>query len=144
MSFQTSLVFDYFDSLQNVIIKGDNVCKITNTKIIPIPDKDILDESMNYLGGGKGSGRAGRGPRGHLTVEKTLYSTLDIKWLDYRGKKLYLFGEGKTEEAARRHNLPLLAQMPIDPELTKLVDEGRIEEMKSEALETAANVLASR
>ena len=28
------------------------------------------------------------------------------------GKKIYLFGEGKSEEAAKRHNLPLLAQMP--------------------------------
>ena len=28
------------------------------------------------------------------------------------GKKLYLFGEGKTEEAAQRYGVPLLAKMP--------------------------------
>ena len=28
------------------------------------------------------------------------------------GKKIYLFGEGKSEEAAKRHNLPLLARCP--------------------------------
>ena len=57
------------------------------------------------------------------------------------GKKIFLFGEGKAEEAARRHGLALLAQMPIDPALTKLVDEGRIEEMRSEALSPVADVL---
>ena len=57
------------------------------------------------------------------------------------GKKISLFGEGKTEEAARRHGLPLLAQMPIDPALAKLVDEGRIEDMQSTALEPVADVM---
>ena len=33
------------------------------------------------------------------------------------GKKLYIFGEGKTEEAAKEYHLPLLAKMPIDPAL---------------------------
>ena len=46
------------------------------------------------------------------------------------GKKIYLFGEGKSEEAAKRHSLPLLAQMPIDPKLAALVDAGKIEEFE--------------
>ncbi len=50
------------------------------------------------------------------------------------GKKIYLFGEGKTEEAAARHGLPVLAQMPIEPKLAKLVDEGRIEDFEGEWL----------
>ncbi len=57
------------------------------------------------------------------------------------GKKIYLFGEGKTEEAARRHGLALLSQMPIDPALAKLVDEGRIEQMQSTALEPVVDVM---
>ena len=59
------------------------------------------------------------------------------------GKNLYLFGEGKTADAARRHGLALLAQMPIDPALARLVDEGSIEEMQSTALEPVADVLES-
>lgn len=43
------------------------------------------------------------------------------------GRKIYLFGEGKTEEAAAKYGLPVLAKMPIDPALAKLVDEGDIE-----------------
>ena len=57
------------------------------------------------------------------------------------GKKIHLFGEGKTEDAARRHGLALLAQMPIDPALARLVDEGHIEEMDSAALEPVADVM---
>lgn len=59
------------------------------------------------------------------------------------GKKISLFGEGKTEEAARRHGLALLAQMPIDPTLAKLVDEGRIEEMQSDTLEGVVDVMCA-
>ena len=57
------------------------------------------------------------------------------------GKKIYLFGEGKSEEAAKRHNLPLLAQMPIDPKLAALVDAGKIEEFEGAWLNAAADAL---
>ena len=57
------------------------------------------------------------------------------------GKKIYLFGEGKSEEAAKRHNLPLLAQMPIDPKLAALVDAGKIEEFDGTWLNAAADAL---
>ena len=60
------------------------------------------------------------------------------------GKKIYLFGEGKTDEAAKRHNLPVLAHMPIDPQLAKLVDEGKIEEMQSGALDGVVETLMSK
>ena len=57
------------------------------------------------------------------------------------GKKIYLFGEGKSEEAAKRHSLPLLAQMPIDPKLAALVDAGKIEEFEGTWLNAAADAL---
>ena len=57
------------------------------------------------------------------------------------GKKLYLFGQGKTAEAAKRHNLPLLAEMPIDPALAALADAGKIEEFQGDWLDAAANIL---
>ena len=60
------------------------------------------------------------------------------------GKKLYLFGEGKTREAAARHCLPLLAQMPIDPKLAELSDAGRIEGFQGDWLASAADVLESK
>ena len=57
------------------------------------------------------------------------------------GKKIYLFGEGKTAAAAEKHGLPLLAQMPIDPQLATLVDEGRIEDLKGNWLSGVADAL---
>ena len=50
------------------------------------------------------------------------------------GKKIYLFGEGKTEEVAAKYGLPVLAKMPIDPALAKLVDEGDIESFEGDWL----------
>ena len=50
------------------------------------------------------------------------------------GRKIYLFGEGKTEEAAAKYGLPVLAKMPIDPVLAKLVDEGDIESFEGDWL----------
>mgnify|MGYP000806892156 FL=1 len=57
------------------------------------------------------------------------------------GRKIYLFGEGKTQEAADRYGLPLLAQMPIDPALAALVDAGRIEDFQGSWLSAAADRL---
>ena len=57
------------------------------------------------------------------------------------GKKLYLFGEGKTEEAAARYGVPLLAKMPIDPALAKLVDEGNIEDFHGDWLNPAVEAI---
>lgn len=54
------------------------------------------------------------------------------------GKKIYLFGEGKTQEAADRYGLPLLVKMPIDPALAKLADAGRIEDFEGDWLDGAA------
>lgn len=60
------------------------------------------------------------------------------------GKKIHLFGEGKTADAARRHNLPLLAEMPIDPALAALVDAGDIESFKGDWLSATADKLEGK
>ena len=60
------------------------------------------------------------------------------------GKKLYLFGEGKTAEAAARHDLKLLAQMPIDPALAALTDAGDIEDFQGDWLSAAADAVEGK
>lgn len=60
------------------------------------------------------------------------------------GKKIYLFGEGKTAQAAAAHNLPLLAEMPIDPALASLTDAGSIEDFQGDWLKTVADHLAEK
>ena len=60
------------------------------------------------------------------------------------GRKIYLFGEGRSAEAAKKHGIPLLTQMPIDPQLAALTDEGRIEEFKGDWLAAAVTALEAR
>ena len=57
------------------------------------------------------------------------------------GKKIYLFGEGKTEEAAAKYGVPLLARMPIDPELARLTDNGAIETFQGDWLRSAVEAV---
>jgi hypothetical protein len=47
-------------------------------------------------------------------------------------RKIEIFGKSRAEEMARTANAPLLGQLPIDPELAKLCDEGNIERYDGE------------
>ena len=60
------------------------------------------------------------------------------------GRKIHLFGEGKTAEAAARHGLPVLAEMPIDPALAALTDAGNIEAFQGAWLDGAADKLEAK
>jgi Mrp family chromosome partitioning ATPase len=51
-------------------------------------------------------------------------------------KKLELFGKSRSQEMAEAADAPLLAQIPVDPELAKLCDEGKIERYNSEIFES--------
>ncbi len=52
------------------------------------------------------------------------------------GKKLEIFGQSKAEEMTEASGRPLLAQIPIDPQLARLCDEGNIERYNSDILKT--------
>lgn len=47
-------------------------------------------------------------------------------------KRIEIFGKSRGEEMARAVRAPLLGQLPIDPELAKLCDEGNIERYDGE------------
>lgn len=48
-------------------------------------------------------------------------------------KRIELFGKSKAQKMAQAADAPLLGQLPIDPELAKLCDEGNIESYSSES-----------
>ena len=50
-------------------------------------------------------------------------------------KKVEVFGKSRGEEMARAADAPLLGQLPIDPELAKLCDEGNIEQYNAEVVD---------
>ena len=47
-------------------------------------------------------------------------------------KRIELFGKSRGEEMARDVNAPFLGQLPLDPELAKLCDDGNIERYNAE------------
>ena len=57
------------------------------------------------------------------------------------GKKHYPFGESKIEEVAKRYDLEVIAQLPIDPKNARACDEGRIESIVSDEAKAAAEKL---
>ncbi len=56
-------------------------------------------------------------------------------------KKMEIFGKSRGEEMSRAAGAPLLGQLPLDPELAKLCDEGNIERYSSEIYNTFAQTL---
>ncbi|MCK4862749.1 MAG: Mrp/NBP35 family ATP-binding protein, partial [Dehalococcoidales bacterium] len=49
-------------------------------------------------------------------------------------KKMEIFGRSRGDEMAKTAGAPLLARIPIDPELARLCDEGTIERYDSEVM----------
>ncbi len=57
------------------------------------------------------------------------------------GKKISVFGESERPSVADAHTLATLAKLPIDPNTTKLADNGRIEEALTDGLEEAVEII---
>ncbi len=51
------------------------------------------------------------------------------------GKKMEIFGHSKAKAIAAEYGIPAVAQMPLDPSISTLADEGRIEDYDGSALE---------
>ena len=56
-------------------------------------------------------------------------------------KRLELFGKSKGEEMAQVAKAPLLGQLPLNPELAELCDEGAIERYDSDIVNSLGNFL---
>jgi len=57
------------------------------------------------------------------------------------GKRLDLFGKSRADEMAEAAGAPLLAQIPVDPEIARLCDEGDIERYDSDLTNALADAL---
>lgn len=54
------------------------------------------------------------------------------------GKRIAVFGESRIEEAAGEMQVPVLGKLPINPEMAKAADEGKITEISCQPLADAA------
>lgn len=60
------------------------------------------------------------------------------------GREIKVFGDSHIDQIADQFGYDLLAQIPVDPKLSALVDKGWIELMENNYLENAAEVLVNR
>ena len=60
------------------------------------------------------------------------------------GKRYDIFGPSHAEETARSIGVPFLGRLPIDPEIARLCDAGRIEEYAGEAFTPIARELIAQ
>lgn len=70
-----------------------------------------------------------------LVENMSYYQCLDC------GKKHNIFGESQIDETAKELGVPVLAKLPIDPEVAKLVDEGRVEDVECPQLDEFVSAL---
>ena len=59
------------------------------------------------------------------------------------GKQISVFGDSHVDETGAKYGLPVLAKMPIDPELARQADHGMIETFAGEYLDGAAKAVAA-
>lgn len=57
------------------------------------------------------------------------------------GKHINVFGESHIDKTAKDFGLNVLAKLPIDPQVAKLVDSGMIELMETEAADSIADAV---
>ncbi len=57
------------------------------------------------------------------------------------GKKISVFGDSHIDEIAGEYQIPVLAKLPIDPQLTANVDSGVIELFEGNWMDSAADTL---
>ena len=53
-------------------------------------------------------------------------------------KEIYIFGQGKTEEAAKEYGVPLLAKIPMDEKIARTADSGDMDKVDTSYVETLA------
>ena len=59
------------------------------------------------------------------------------------GKKLNIFGKSHAEETANANGIPLLAQLPIDPELAEACDAGELEKFDKDYLSDTCKLIST-
>jgi len=57
------------------------------------------------------------------------------------GKKINVFGESKLEEVAKEYGLKILGRLPINPDYALKCDEGKVEEIETDALNDAISAI---
>lgn len=59
------------------------------------------------------------------------------------GKQIYVFGESHIVEIGNEHGIPVLARIPIDPQVAEFVDQGTVEYLEKDWMDEAVKVVSA-
>lgn len=59
-------------------------------------------------------------------------------------EKIRIFGDGSYKSKIEEQGLKIIAELPIDPQLAKLIDKGKIEEYKTSLLNQVCQLIESK
>ncbi len=65
-----------------------------------------------------------------------LVENMSYLYIPEMQKRLEIFGPSQADQMMESAKAPLLARLPIDPVLTKLCDEGKVEDYRSEMVKS--------
>lgn len=57
------------------------------------------------------------------------------------GKRINIFGESQIDETAKELGVPVIAKLPINPDINKMVDDGRISDVNCSELDEFVSAL---
>jgi Mrp family chromosome partitioning ATPase len=134
--FWEDVVWGKLDSLVVDLPPGTSDASLTVMQTIPISGIVIVltPQDLTAMIVKKAIGMANKMEKPILGVVENM-SYLYVPEID---KRIDIFGPGRGEEMARAAGAPLLGQLPIDPALAKLCDEGKIERYSSDAFTALA------
>ncbi len=134
--FWEDVVWGKLDSLVVDLPPGTSDASLTVMQTIPISGIVIVltPQDLTAMIVKKAIGMANKMEKPILGVVENM-SYLYVPEID---KRIEIFGPGRGEEMARAAGAPLLGQLPIDPALAKLCDEGKIERYSSDAFTALA------
>ncbi len=115
------LLFDLPPGTSDVPLTILQVVKPDKIVIVSTPQKlatDIVEKAINMAR--------------MLNAEVTcLVENMSLYECPNCGYKSYLFGNGKARELSRKYDVPHFLEIPLDPRLSELCDEGRIEDYEN-------------
>lgn len=56
-------------------------------------------------------------------------------------ERINIFGESKIDETAQELNVPVLAKLPVNPDINRLIDDGKISEIECNELDEFTDAL---
>lgn len=57
------------------------------------------------------------------------------------GERMSVFGKSHIDEISKKHGLPVLAKLPVNPKIAEAIDAGKVEELNGDWLDEAADTL---